>query len=494
MSPKAAGSKKSDSFSPKDDKGESVNVAALQAKLRVLELELEQKNVLMEGGFVAFTQAAEKLQESHKKLQKQVADLNLELDMKNRELERNLEEREKVKTYLSNIFESLPVGVLVTDLSGAITSVNRAGLGMLGQKADALMGQNVDQTMGATLLDEAPQADMAADKAAKQGAGKAAVRGEATARGTASQDHEDAGQSVDVFDPDEPLTFVRPDGATLKLQASLTPMTGEGKELGYILNLQDVTLLKQLEEHAQRRNRFTVMGEMAANMAHEIRNPLGSIELFASLVKKGLEADEEKMALMNHISSGIAGMNHIISNVLEYSKPRPLKRKKLDIQALAVEVGEFIRYMAEQNGVSVSYDLDEKKALHVKGDEDLLRQVFHNLALNAIQSMTEGGDIVISVHKRILNEPRELSRFDADVVQDKTSLPVVRVGVKNTGPGISREMQGKIFDPFFTTKARGTGLGLAIVHNIVESHQATIDVESRINKGAEFIVTFPQAG
>jgi PAS domain S-box-containing protein len=438
--------------------------AALQARIKALELELEQKNVLLEQGFAAFTNAAEKLQESHRALQQRVAELNLELQEKNQELERNLAEREKVKSYLSNIFESLPVGVFVTDLEGAITSVNRAGLEMIGAAADAVVGLAIDEVLESELFAASSEDGADADADARS-------------------------RRDPPLEPDEPLTYHRPDGETLRLQISLTPMSGEGRPLGYIVNAQNVTLLKQLEEQAERRNRFTAMGEMAATIAHEIRNPLGSIELFASLVKKGLD-DEEKLALMNHISSGIANMNHIISNVLQYTKPRPASLRTLELHGLLHEMGEFSRYMAEQNGVELVYDLGEGPA-RVRGDEDLLKQVFHNLLLNAVQAMPEGGRVTLGSRRRTLSVARELARFGEVPLRGGSALDVIEVGVKDTGPGIPKEVQKKIFDPFFTTKARGTGLGLAIVHNIIESHHATVDVVSGEGKGTEFIFMFP---
>ena len=447
----------------------SVENDLLMQRVRSLELELDQKNVLMEDkirlmeeGFISFNKAAEKLGESHKNLQANVAELNLELEDKNQELERNLVEKEKVKNYLSNIFESLPVGVFVTDMAGAITSVNRAGLEMIGCEAEAVVGLSINDVMDASLISSNPDENA-----------------------TGEPDSEE-----------EPLFLHRPDGETIRLRLSLTPMTGEGRFLGHILNAQDVTMLKQLEEQADRRNRFTAMGEMAANIAHEIRNPLGSIELFASLVKKGLDDEDEKMVLMNHISSGITGMNHIISNVLEYTKPRPVSLKKLDLHRLTREIGEFSSYMAGQNGVRVVFRLS-KEDFWVRGDGDLLRQVFHNLMLNAVQAMTEGGTITISTQGRTLTNSKQIARFGEETTKKvagkkgQPSLDVVEVGFKDTGPGIPKELQSRIFDPFFTTKSRGTGLGLSIVHHIVESHFATIDVESDSKKGTKFIFVFP---
>lgn len=432
---------------------------SLHGRVRSLEMELEQKNVLLEQGFAAFTQAAEKLQESHKRLQVRVAELNLELGDKNQELERNLEEREKVKAYLSNIFESLPVGVFVTDLEGVVTSANRAGLDMTRAHAEQMVGQTVNEVLGSQLLLRAPDGTLNL---------RADLLGE------------------------EPYTFHPPDGEPLKMQVSLTPMTGEGRELGYILNAQDVTQLKQLEEQAQRRNRFTAMGEMAANIAHEIRNPLGSIELFASLVKRGLPEEDEKHAMMNHIAAGISNMNHIISNVLEYTKPRPVNLRRLDLHRLLEEMAAFSRYMAEQNGVEISLQLEADSHM-AHGDEDLLRQVFHNMVLNAVQAMTEGGTLTVVSRNRTLSDPKQLARFSELPRPPEGALETVLVGFRDNGSGIPKEVQERIFDPFFTTKARGTGLGLAIVHNITESHHATVEVESRPGKGTEFTFTFPVA-
>ena len=441
------------SVAPTDSR---LDLRTLQATIEALNLELAQKDLLLTQGFEAFTHAAEKLQDSHKRLQREVAALNLELDQKNKELERNLIEKEKVKTYLSNIFESLDIGVFVTDLDGGITSVNRAGLAMLGTGAEALVGLNVERVMGAQLL---PPPARPPDIESRLEVG-------------------------------EPIPFTRSDGEALQLQVSVNLMTDETQSpLGYILNVQDVTLLKKLEEHAERRNRFTAMGEMAANIAHEIRNPLGSIELFASLVKKGLAEQDDKMELVNHISSGIASMNHIISNLLEYTKPRPVSLIRLNLHDLLGEVVEFTRFMADQNQVEIHLKLAAERPW-VLGDGEHLKQVFHNLFLNAVQAMPEGGRLVLSTRKCSLTKAKLISRFGEGSSLSEP-LDVIEVACRDSGPGIPPEIQRRIFDPFFSTKARGTGLGLAIVHNIIESHRGAIDVESRNGEGTTFILMFP---
>ena len=431
-------------------------VRALKTELSRKDSEIAQKDLLLKQGFEAFTEAAENLQASHKRLQQKVAELNLELEDTNKELAKNLVEKEKVKTYLSNIFESLDTGVLVTDLEGGITSVNRTGIGLLGASSEGLAGSNVNEVLDTQLI---PMTN--AD------------------RGNNQQELE------------EPLPFHRSDGESLLLQVSVSRMIGDdARPLGYILNVQDVTLLKKLEEHAGRRNRFTTMGEMAANMAHEIRNPLGSIELFTSLLRKGMEGDGEKLALMNHISAGIVSMNHIISNLLEYSKPRAAKLERLDLHEVLQELVDFHSFRAAQNQVELIGKLSEG-SIWIKGDPELLKQVFHNLLLNGMQAMAEGGKLILTTRQRTVTSRKLLKRLTPEGEKPPEKMEVAEISVKDTGSGMPKDIQRQIFDPFFTTKDRGTGLGLAIVHSIVEAHKGVIDVESEVDKGTTFLLMFP---
>ena len=437
----------------------------LKARIEMLEFELTQQHAVAAQGLKSFSAAAEKLQDSFKKtreqvyaLQREVDQKNRDLDEKNRELQRNLFEKEKVKNYLASIFESLPVGVLVTDLEGGVTSVNRAGQQMIGAEASALVGENVNRLMGVHL----------------------APRDEA------------------VFELADPLLYLRKDGEPLKFQVSVTRMKGEADQTsGYVVNLQDVTLLKKLEEHAERRNRFTVMGEMAANMAHEIRNPLGSIELFASLVRKGLPEGDERLPLLNHIFSAVTSMNHIISNVLEYSKPRAVSLQPMNLHGLLEELAGFFRFMARQNGIDLVLALEAPRA-QIRADRELLKQLFHNLLLNGMQAMPEGGTLTIGTRSQRVNNPHQIGQFGKAARLDGgklvSELEVIEVTVRDTGVGMTPEVQARIFDPFYTTKSRGTGLGLAIVHTLVEAHQGTIDVQSALGKGTGFTLALPALG
>lgn len=290
---------------------------------------------------------------------------------------------------------------------------------------------------------------------------------------------------------EQELDFQRKNGSKIQLLFSISLMYSEfGDILGLIVNVQDITELKKLEAQAERKNRFTVMGEMAATIAHEIRNPLGSIELFASLLKKDLPADSSKQALLSHITSAIHSMNHIISNILEYTKPHLAFTKDIiEIHQFLYDVLDVSQYLAKPNHVQICEKFEAIET-YVAGDKELLKQVFFNLMNNAVQAILESGSVTVSTRNIHANNEKLLRRF-REFLGPAESLHLIEIRIQDTGLGMSPEVKKKIFDPFFTTKERGTGLGLAIVHNIVEAHNALIDVESEVDQGTQFTLLFP---
>jgi signal transduction histidine kinase len=443
-----------------------------EARLKALELENERLRAAQGAAEEAVRQyvtSMEKLVEKNRQLERAREDsqaifdqaqammanverLSLYHEETRREVAALKETLEAAHNYRRSVLDSLPVGVLSTDLKGAIISVNRAAEAMLGRDGAALLRRNVNDVIGSTLI-PAPT----------------------PARG-----------------PGDALAYRRADGETFQLRVSVTPMIEGEQHPGYVVNVEDVTLLKKLEEQSARRSRFTVMGEMAANIAHEIRNPLGSIELFASLVKKGLPEDGDALGHLNHISSAVTSMNHIISNVLEYSKPRAVTLKEMDLHALLRELEGFFSVHCRQNGVELALALAAPDA-GVRADRELLKQVFHNLLLNAVQAMPEGGRLTLSTRVLAVSNVEMLSRLGRAPGPDGGVLNALEVTVRDNGAGMMPDVRARIFDPFFTTKARGTGLGLAITHTIVEAHQATISVDSQPGQGTAFSLMFPLA-
>jgi len=265
----------------------------------------------------------------------------------------------------------------------------------------------------------------------------------------------------------------------------------QGNILGLIVNTQDITHLKRLEADAERKNRLTTMGEMAVTIAHEIRNPLGSIELFSGLLRKDNQ-DESQLKLLDHVSSAIKNMNHIITNLLGYTKPRSVMKERIHFHEFLTELIHYSHHLIGQSHISIATEF-EADFSEIYGDQELLKQVFNNLFLNASQAMISSGTLVISTRNLSLEDPKLLKRFESLPQHLNRQFPLFEVQVRDTGEGMPSEVQKRIFDPFYSTKERGMGLGLVIVHNIIESHDGIIDVESKEAEGTIFSLTFLSA-
>ncbi|RLC30324.1 MAG: PAS domain-containing sensor histidine kinase [Deltaproteobacteria bacterium] len=401
---------------------------------------------LLSETIAGFNGVASKLESYYRNLEQRVKHLTLELDEKNRELVQNLREKEEFKNYLHNILESLTTGVVVLDLEGRITTFNRAAEMITGLGAADMSGCRFDRT---------------------------------PASGIFSRLTENRGSSNDITEDLEVETEIqRGHNDTLHVRISTFPVKDPaGRKIGTAITLQDITRLKRLEEKVNRRDRLAAMGEMAAEIAHEIRNPLGSIELFATTLKKDLSDSPELQRLVEHISRSVRKMNNSISNLLMFIRPhqRPCFRIK-DIHGPLTNALLFSSDLLKSDNPVEVVTHYATEPLTARIDPDLLQQALLNLILNALQAMPRGGELRISTTRRI--HPRSGSG-------------VAEIQIRDSGSGVCEKNLARIFDPFFTTKKKGTGLGLAIVHNILSIHGGDIDVESFPEQGTLCTVTIP---
>ena len=226
---------------------------------------------------------------------------------------------------------------------------------------------------------------------------------------------------------------------------------------------------KQLE----REKKLLAMGEMAASLAHEIRNPLGSMELYCSLLKKGLKEMPEKFEIADQIHQGIKRLDRIISNCLQFSRdltPRPVMIN--DWSAYLATIRRETDDRAQQQGVSVTIDVSN--AVTARIDRNLLHQALLNLLINAIDAAAGSTRSAVSL----------------SVTGTNTEI---FISVTDSGKGIPLNIRDQIFDPFFTTKEAGNGLGLAIVHSIVSSHRGGLVVEDATDGGAVITICLPRS-
>lgn len=262
--------------------------------------------------------------------------------------------------------------------------------------------------------------------------------------------------------------------AVLGMSASLLKDDRETVR-GIILVFQDITKLIEMEEKVRRQERMATVGSLAAGIAHEIRNPLASLSGSIQLLRNDLDLQGDGRRLMDIVLHETDRLNTIISEFLEYARPRSTHKK---LVSLAEAIDETVLLLRNspvfQDTVAITVNVDP--FLKMKADPQQLRQVLWNVLLNACQSMDTGGTIRISA--------RELT-------SETEGVDWCEISISDTGCGISPGDLKNLFDPFFTTKHDGTGLGLAIVYRIVEDHDGMIDVTSEVGKGTTFTIRIP---
>jgi len=266
---------------------------------------------------------------------------------------------------------------------------------------------------------------------------------------------------------------------------SISPISDDyGRKIGATLFFKDLTRVEQLEERERLRDRLATLGEMAAAIAHEVKNPLASIEVAAGVLKRQLSEIPEALDPLDDIIKEAKMANAIVVEVLDFVRPISLQ---VDHVAIAETLKDSIT-LAEGKQARGTISIDTQIAPDVTellADPHQLRQLFSNLLANAFDAMGGQGHIDIRVTLR----PGE----EEPATGGEALPPQVVVELKDDGPGIAPEDLERIFSPFFTTKPQGTGLGLAIVRKVVDAHDGHIDAISAPGRGATFRVTLPVA-
>ncbi len=240
-----------------------------------------------------------------------------------------------------------------------------------------------------------------------------------------------------------------------------------------IFVIRDLSEQKAMEEQLNRKKRLTAMGELAAGVAHEIRNPLNAIATIVQQLDKDFEPSEHKEeyhSLARLVYNEVKRINRTIQDFLQFSKPEPLRPQEFEIASLIGQIEMQYQKEARQKGITLEVKLHWNGT--IVADRDKLAQVLSNLVRNAIEAMENPGRISMEVHK-----------LENDWLQ---------LTVSDTGPGIPQEVQAKIFNLYFTTKASGTGIGLSIVQRIVDQHNGVIRLKSSPGQGTAFLIQIPR--
>lgn len=258
----------------------------------------------------------------------------------------------------------------------------------------------------------------------------------------------------------------------------------QGEPVGAALFFKDLTHVEQIEERERLRDRLAAVGEMAAVMAHEIKNPLAGIEVLAGLLRRKVSDSPDAQALVNDIISEAKMANAIVQEVLAFVRPVRLQVDRTSLGEAVQSAVTMADGKATRGGILV--DITVPKDIPLLGaDQHQLTQVFCNLLINAYEALEGRGRIEITAR---------LARTAADgalLPDGHVAVPTVIVDVADDGPGMPADVAEKIFNPFFTTKAQGSGLGLAVVRKIVDAHDGRIDMTTADGRGTRFRVTLP---
>ena len=258
----------------------------------------------------------------------------------------------------------------------------------------------------------------------------------------------------------------------------------EGCPVGAVLFFKDLTQVEQQEERERLRDRLASLGEMAAGIAHELKNPLAGIEVMAGLLRRQVGDSPDAQSLLADIISEAKLANAIVVEMLEFVRPIRLQVERIDIADVLRQAATLAESKAPRGAVKVIFDLAGELPT-INGDPYQLCQVFTNLLTNAFEALDGRGNIGV----KVIAERRAQ---DPAIAGDGSHPPLAMiVDVTDDGPGVSEEMRDRIFDPFFTTKPQGSGLGLPIVRKIVDAHDGRIDLASVPDHGTRFRVTLP---
>lgn len=374
-----------------------------------------------------------------------------ELQRRFRQLRRSLEEARRERAFSAQMLEGMVAAVAAIDGHDRIRSANEAFFRLFPRAS-----------VGSSVHDEIAPAD-----ALKMFAAATASRVEhATRRGRWALAPEGA---------DAPRHF----------EVYSSPLEIDG-EHGQILTLFDVTEAAQNEEELRRKDALAAVGQAAAQVAHEIKNPLGSIRLGVAMLRD-MTRGEEAHSTIDLVERGIEHLNKLTVDVTQYSREKPLELARVDLRRLLDSSLELVadRIAEKQTPVERDYGAEP---LEGRLDADQLRQVFVNLVANAVDASPASAPLRITARRTEDRPPAPHARGDG---ASPARVPHARVTIADRGPGMDEQTRARLFEPFFTTKKRGTGLGLAIARKIVEQHGGAISVESTPGEGTSFHVDLP---
>jgi PAS domain S-box-containing protein len=371
------------------------------------------------------------------------------LEGANAELRQRLNELADLKSYTDNILASLTNGIVTVDLDGRVVTLNPAAEMMTGFFAGEVIGRYCTEVFART-------------------AELGEILMETIATRSAS--------------PGVAVTLHRRNGRTLAVEISAAPLkAGEGKDLGVIAAIRDLTVMRELESRLRRSDRLAALGELAAGLAHEIKNPLTSLMTFSRHLPRRFDDEHFRAKFQSVVPRELERINGIVEGLLELARPARINFTAVRLPAPLERAAELYAQEMESRGVQVTRDY-ARDLPAVWVDAEAVYQALVNLVRNALDAMPSGGKLTLRAG---WSEEHHAAR------PGLAGARRVRVEIEDTGIGIPAADADRVFNPFFSTKTGGTGLGLALTHKIIEDHGGSIDFRSAVGRGTVFRIVLP---
>ena len=368
---------------------------------------------------------------------------------------KELESLRELTTYTDNILGSIAAGVVTLDTNGNVVTINAAAERILRVSAAQALDFSFDTLVARLQADEVDQEDTKKMVSLAVETGQTVQRHQLHYYRSNNEDH------------------VIVTGSASRL------LNERGEYLGVVLVFEDITKEHEMEQELVRIGRLAEIGELAAGIAHELRNPLASIKGAAQVVLRDISDTNEIVDLNAHrefldiIVNEVDVLSGVTSEFLEYSRFAPPHVQTFSLNDLLTKRVQFLRPEFERCDIAIHEDYD-RSLPDVEADPNQLERVFTNIFLNGVQAMPEGG--LITIVTRMANNGKD---------------DTVEITFTDTGFGMTESQIQKIFTPFFTTKTKGTGLGLAIVQKTLDAHGGKITVQSKQGEGSTFTILMP---
>jgi PAS domain S-box-containing protein len=358
--------------------------------------------------------------------------------------------RSDLYKYTNNILQSIATGVVALDAEGIITACNTS--------AERILRRSAREVIGVRFVNlvESLETDQQTVEATMQ-----LISNAASATGIGER------KLLRYFQNTTPVSVI---GCASQFRSE------QGKILGTVFVFDDVTNEEKLEREVRRMAHLAETGQLAAGIAHELRNPLASIKGAAQVLKESLPEPIviEHGEFLDIIVNEVDTLNALTTEFLEFSRPNMPTLKPINIKKLIERRLKVLRFEFELRDVSLHKEIEESASAAIEADSTMIEQVVNNIVLNALQAMPDGGLLTVQL-----------------TGASKYGIPGVQMIFADSGIGIDKERIASIFKPFFTTKTKGIGLGLSIVEKNIEQHGGTIEVESTLKKGSKFVIWLP---